>query len=109
MLEWYVYLEDVNNKKIIKYNIFNHYSFCQDLKDIIKKIKNKDEFSEKVKRSTIYYFWSKCEYEILITTWLERKDFKDKKIDVYDQLELNWDRFIDYIWDNKKEILKNEI
>lgn len=104
MLEWYVYLEDVNNKKIIKYNIFNHYSFRQDLKDIIKKIKNKDEFSEKMKRSTMYYFWSKCEYEILITTWLGRKDFKGEKIDVYDQLQLNWNAFIDYVWKNKKYI-----
>ena len=104
MLEWYVYLEDFNNKKIIKYNIFNHYGFCQDLKDIIKKIKNKDKFSEKIKRSTMYYFWSKCEYEILITTWIGRKDFKDEKVDVYDQLQLNWDAFINYIWDNKKSL-----
>lgn len=104
MLEWYVYLEDFNNKKIIKYNIFNHYGFCQDLKDIIKKTKNKDKFSEKIKRSAMYYFWSKCEYEILITTWFERKDFKNEKIDVYDQLQLNWNAFIDYIWKNKKYI-----
>ena len=52
----------------------------------------------------MYYFWSKCEYEILITTWFERKDFKDEKIDVYDQLQLNWNAFIDYIWKNKKYI-----
>ena len=102
MLKWYVYLEDVNRKRIIKYNIFDHYNFHKDLKNIIKKINNKDEFSEKVKHSAMYYFWSKCEYEILITTWIGRKDFKDEKVDVYDQLQLNWNAFIDYIWENKK-------
>ena len=109
MLKWYVYLEDVNKKKIIKYNVFNHYSFCEYLKNAVENIKNKNEFSEKVKRLSMYYFWAKCEYEILITTWLERKDFKSEKIDVYDQLQLNWNVFINYIWENKKEILKNEI
>lgn len=102
MLEWYVYLEDVNRKKIVKYNVFKHYNFCQDLKDIISKLKNKNELSEKVRRIALYYFWSKCEYEILITTWIGRKDFKDEKVDVYDQLQLNWNAFIDYIWKNKK-------
>lgn len=104
MLKWYVYLEDVNKKKIIKYNVFNHYSFCEDLKNTVENIKNKNEFSERVKRLSMYYFWSKCEYEILITTWLERKDFKSEKIDVYDQLQLNWDIFVNYIWENKKNL-----
>ena len=57
----------------------------------------------------MYYFWSKCEYEIIITCWPKWDKFKEEKIDVYSQLNLNWDKFVNYIWENKKEILKNEI
>lgn len=104
MLEWYVYLEDVNKKRIIKYNVFHHYGFCQDLKSVIEKLKNKKDLSEKVNRLALYYFWSKCEYEILITSLINRSNFKNEKIDVYDQLQLNWNTFVDYIWKNKKNI-----
>lgn len=106
MLEWYVYLEDINKRIIITYNVFNHYSFYEDLKKIIKKYKTIEDFSKELKRICMYYFWSKCEYEIIITCWPKWDKFKEEKIDVYSQLNLNWDKFVNYIWDNKKEILK---
>ena len=106
MLEWYVYLEDINKRIIITYNVFNHYSFCEDLKKIIKKYKTIEDFSKELKRICMYYFWSKCEYEIILTCWPKWDKFKEEKIDVYSQLNLNWDKFVNYIWDNKKEILK---
>lgn len=30
------------------------------------------------------------------------------KIDVYDQVEYRWDEFVEYVWDNRKELLKEE-
>ena len=105
MLKWYVYLENINSRSIETYNVFKHFNFYQDVKEAIKQIEDKQNFSEKIKRIAKYYFWSRCEYEILITSWIAPDTFKDKKIDVYDQLELNWDRFIDYIWENKKDLI----
>ena len=105
MLKWYVYLENFNSRSIVTYNVFKHFNFYQDVKEAIRQIEDKQNFSEKIKRIAKYYFWSKCEYEILITSWIATNNFKDKKIDVYDQLELNWDRFIDYIWENKKVLI----
>lgn len=105
MLKWYVYLENVNSRSIVTYNIFKHFNFYQDVKETIRQIEDKQDFSERIKRIAKYYFLSKCEYEILITSWIATNNFKDKKIDVYDQLELNWDRFIDYIWENKKDLI----
>lgn len=104
MLKWYVYLENVNGRSIVTYNVFKHFNFYKDVKEAINQIENKQDFSERIQRIARYYFWSKCEYEVLITSWIANNNFKDKKIDVYDQLELNWDRFIDYIWENKNEI-----
>lgn len=109
MLEWYVYLADINKKEIIKYNVFKHYSFYEDLKINIKNNKNKKDFIDRLRKDSMYYFWAKSEYEIILGSWPEWDKFKKEKIDVYSQLMLNWDKFVDYIWENRKEILKNEI
>ena len=106
MLEWNVYVDDFNKREIVIHNIFNHYSFVEDLKKIIKKYTEKKEFSEQVRKILMYYYWSKCEWEIVLQGWPCRDDFKEEKIDVYDQIKLNWNRFIDYIWENKTEISK---
>lgn len=106
MLEWNVYISDFNKKEIIVYNVFNHYSFIEDLKKIIKKYTDKKEFSEEVRKTLMYYYWSKCEWEIILEGWPQKPNFKDEKIDVYDQIILNWDKFINYVWENKSEIRK---
>ena len=109
MLESNVYIGDINKRRITTFNVFEHYSFYKDLKKEIKIYKNIEEFSDRLRRIVMYYFWSKCEYEIILTCWPSWDKFKEEKIDVYSQLDLNWDKFVNYIWDNKKEILKNEI
>ena len=105
MLSWLVYNEDFNTRCIREFDIFNHHSFRQDCIKNAKK--NKDDmeaFVENLRRDLMYYFWSKCEWEIILDGWPHRDDFRDKKIDVYDQVALNWDVFIDYLWENKKGI-----
>ncbi len=106
MLEWNVYCEDFNNEKIRVFNVFNHFGVRDDLKKFVKKYKIKEEFCEHLKTTMMYYYWSKCEWEIILTSFPERQDFKDEKIDIYAQLTLNWDRFCDYVWDNKSLINK---
>jgi hypothetical protein len=56
----------------------------------------------------MYYFWSKAEWEIIISSWPNR-DNDELKIDVFDQVMLNWEAFVDYCWSNKKKILKLEL
>lgn len=109
MLEWNVYLEDFNNKKIRVYNIFNHYTFYEYCLKAKKKYKDdKDKFLDKIKSSLMYCFWSKCEYEIVLTSWPKRNNFYEERIDVYDQVMLNWSIFSEYIWENKKELKKKK-
>ena len=96
---WFVYVENINKREIEKYNIFDHDSFMNDVKDAYKKYKDDFEsFAEKVKHSLMYYFWSKCEWEIILSDWPPSDKFKEKKINVYDQIMLNWDIFINYVW-----------
>lgn len=101
IIEWYVYYYDSNAQKIIKWNIFNHGSFKNEVDKILQEKLNKEDFSGKLKREVMYYMWSKCEYEIILSSWIGRAD--DIKIDVYDQIMMNFDRFVDYCWSFKSE------
>lgn len=96
IIEWYVYYHDFNVQKIIKWNVFNHGTFKKEIDILLKEKIDKDDFSEKLKREVMYYFWSKCEYEIILSPWIGRADVI--KIDIYDQIMMNFDRFVDYCW-----------
>lgn len=99
-MEWYVYVEDVNARRIDKFNIFDHYSFNEDIKKIYKKYKNDyNVFCDEVRKSLRYYYWSKCEWEIILSGWPSSNNFKEEKIDVYDQVMMNKDIFMKYVWE----------
>ena len=107
MLEWNVYVGDFNAKKIETHNVFHHTRFVEDCRKAAKKFKDdKAAFAEEVRHSLMYYYWSKCEWEVIISHWPPAKGFDDSKVDVYSQVMLNWDRFIDYLWENRKELTK---
>lgn len=129
-LVYNVFREDFNARKIVIYNIFNHSSFYEDLLKIKKKSGDDFEsFSEAVKGSLMHHFWSRSEHEVVVTSWptyvdaeevsrliKERderlKNYKNfyreyvnltigEKFDIYDQVLLNWEIFIKYLWENR--------
>lgn len=101
--EWYIIIENINARNIEKYNIFDHASFLNDC-DKAWKDNNGDrengfeKFEKSVRRSLMYYFWGKCEWEILVCGFPFNENDIPKKIDVFDQVIMNWDNFIDYLW-----------
>lgn len=105
VIEWYVYYHDSNAQKIIPWNVFNHGSFKNEVDKLLKEKVTKEEFIAKLKRQLVYYFWSKCQYEIILSPWTGRAN--NIKIDIYDQIMMNFDRFVDYVWSNK-EVTKHE-
>ncbi len=101
-LEWNViYNENNSRDKIGLFNVFYHIRFNDDVKKHLKKCQTKAELSEALKHSAMYYFWSKSEWEIVISPLCERDDKRWVKVDVYWQLEINWDLFVDYVWSAK--------
>lgn len=136
-LVWNVFNE--RNGEVFPVNIFEYnYKFIEDLLKIKKKYKDSfEEFASAVRDSLQYYYWSKSEYETIITSWppyIEDEELnrlnseKEKriqesgkfyrtavnlnvsyKIDIYTQVMMNWDRFINYIWDNKHLITKKKL
>ena len=99
-MKWFVFVESVNRKEIYEMNVFDHGGFTADLEKFLKKRPTREELSEELRHITMYYFWSKCEWEVLLTSWVHggRDDAPKLKIDVYDQLKMNWDHFVDYVW-----------
>ena len=99
LIEWYVYYHGINRRKIIKWNIFEHSTFRDKVEDMLKENLTKEEFSAQLKKELMYYMWSKSEYELILHPWIG--DASDVKIDIYDQVTMNWDSFVDYCWSFK--------
>ena len=91
--EFNVITENINTDKIEIYNVFNHDLFrtdCEDAWADYLLTRDIESFKKSVKSSLIYYFWAKCEWEIVVYGWNA-----EEKLDVYDQVMMNWDIFID--------------
>lgn len=124
---WNVYMRDMNSHLITVWNIFNHSSFRGSVIRLKKKRLPKEEFAKRLEREVLYYFWSKFEYEIVLTSFPPYIDKKEldrlnseyenfntmyghyplridvcpetyEKIDIYGQVRLNWDAFVNYVW-----------
>lgn len=101
-MEWNVYRYDFNRKEIVIFNIFIHSEFKTRVESHLKKCDNKEEFAEQLRKELIYVYWSRSEYEILIRAWCGGYGDEEVKVDIYSQVKLNWDRFVDYCWSFKK-------
>ena len=100
-LAWTVIWHDINRDEICLFNVFRHGGFVEDIRKHYKKCETKEEFAEALRRSLMYYFWSKCEWEILISPWCGSRNDKPIKVDVYWQVMNNWNIFLDYVWNAK--------
>ena len=109
-LEWNVYRYDVNAKKIYVFNIFEHGSFIKYFRQLCntpKKEMTREYFNKKLKNELMFYFWSKCEHEIIVAPWIGSDDAAIK-VDIYDQVMNNWEHFSDYVWKWYKENLNDK-
>jgi hypothetical protein len=74
--------------------------------DEFKKCKSLEELIEysierRLERLCMYYFWSKCEYEVIVSSWPPREG-SEIKIDIYDQLKANWNIFRELVFKELK-------
>lgn len=107
--EWNVFYESFNDKKIKYFNIFDNTALLNYTIKAAKKFKDdRAAFEKEIEGWLSYYYWSKCEWEVVITSWPPR-DGVEQKIDVYDQVMINHDRFFDYLWENRAAIAKLKV
>ena len=110
-MEWYVYRHDSNKGKIIKYNVINT-GVINHLIEMLNQIKKEkghwcyDDFTAAAMQIYRYYYWGRCEHEIIIKEWVGRE--AEEKVDVFDQLMLNWDIFVDHLYDYVIELMSSK-
>lgn len=108
-MHWFVYRENINARTIETFDIFQHYSFHQDVQKLIQRTRKlskaerftfKEEFGNQLRSLLMYYFWCKCEYEILI---FPSFGSQGAKVDIFSQVIMNWDHFLSYVWNTAQE------
>lgn len=106
MLEWNVFYHNFNKREITKFNIFKHSRFAKAVEELLNTQTNRVDFADELKRELMYYFWCKSEYEIIISPWGFSNHSCDEelKVDIYNQVMMNWDQFVDYVWNSKSEV-----
>lgn len=98
--KWHVFYYNINARQIETYDIFKYKAFktavCKHLQDCVDKA----EFAESLRRELSYYYRSRCEFEVIVNAM-----FGDtaKKVDVYTQVYLNWDVFVNYVWSFRQQ------
>lgn len=78
-------LETAFNELAKEYLIDKKFKFRDNLTCI------NDFLEERLKSECRYYFWGKCEYEVVIHDWPNERI--ERKIDIFEQLESNWNIF----------------
>lgn len=111
-MHWNVFIEDFNLRKIVYYDVLAGDWVREHLAKILERSKgDKQHFASELMKMMRWQYWSRCEYEIVLTCWppVSTPDaFKDRKIDVFEQLWINWDQFVDYVWAHRAEFAPNE-
>ena len=129
MLSWNVFYEDINKRSIIIKDIFDGGYYERVARDLKAKLADKSAFADSFRNELMRQFGGRAEYEIVITSWPPHVNVDDittvqkrieaeeaawgkkpnmtivplscnRKVDIFEQLDLNWDQFIDYIWTN---------
>lgn len=96
-MKYNVWNYNMNKNKIERFNIFDHSSFYkQCIKNYKQFQKDKDweNFEKEIHHNIFYYYWCKSEYEVLIRAWCGGNGKEEVKVDVYNQITMNWDMFI---------------
>lgn len=101
---WNVFKHNINKKEIETFNVFAHSGFRNECKKAAKKYhEDKDLFAEEIRRSLMYFYWSRAEYEVLICDFLKSNFTAEKKVDIYQQVMLNWNIFAEYCWERRDD------
>lgn len=109
-IEWYAFYQEFNSDRLKYVNVIRQ-SLIDRVKKLIKKNADYEEIKKEIDISLMHDYWSKSEYEVIVSNW-GGKEF-EQKIDIYYQLQPNIDRITEYLIREiapikSKEILKGK-
>lgn len=98
-----VLLWDTNRNELTKYDVLPYFRSELDELKKSERPQTREEWTEFVKRKGMYMYWSRCEYEIIVSEWppYEKED-RSVKIDVWHQIENNLDIVVDILMGEKE-------
>jgi hypothetical protein len=110
VLTWNTYISDTNGRVIKNCDIFKHKYFVDGLKKIARSCKDtqRDEFCERMRKELLYYFWGRVQWEVIIDHWPHWDRFESKKVDVYEQVMMNWEPFCEYVWNHRAVLRRRD-
>ena len=119
LTNWKIMIEK-RERKMSKFNLFVKYYNCNankiedydvlkrresEIKKLKKKCATKEEFAESLRIEFMWRFWSKSEWELIVTKnedgciillpWCGSRDPKSASIDVTDDKSFDWSGFAD--------------
>lgn len=89
MKQFNVIIYDINKKEFMQYDIIPYFINCYNNIPKSKRPKTDEEIKNFIIAEGKYQFWSRCQYEIIISSWPTQDT--QKKIDVFDQIMMNID------------------
>lgn len=104
MAAWNVYYHNFNRNQLEPYDLLGHGGFSKYASEYKKKYKSVEEFADKLKSELMYHFWSKCEWEVILTKendriimrpWVGRRG--ETSLDVTDMEDFDWVGFYDKV------------
>ena len=98
MKQFNVIIYDINRKKFKPYDVMDF--FVDEYNEEENKPKTFDEFKEFVERKSMWRFWSRCEYEIILTDW--PPSGVEEKWDIHRQILMNIDIITEILMENVK-------
>ena len=93
MKNFNVIIWDINRREFITYDVIPYlirqYNETKKMDSYKKTPETFEEFKEFVDKESMYRWWSRCEYEIILQDWPGKT--KQEKVDVYWQIKNNLD------------------
>lgn len=90
---------EFNSKKFEAYDVMPYFISCYKTVKRKKECpKTFEEFKEFIKSKSIYMYWSRCQYEIILVDWPCQET--SKKIDVHEQIMMNIDLITEVLMKN---------
>lgn len=129
MLTWKIIMEELNSRKIIFYDIFASGHWELVARQLKEETTSREEWENYFRLRLQSQYWSRSEYEVVVTSWppyIKTEDIQKlsdevaerektwgskplkvniaptvgRKIDIFEQLDMNWSVFADYVWRN---------
>lgn len=98
MISYKVLMWDFNRKDIEWYDVMPHFHNEWKRLSTAKRPKTREDITKWLKDESMYHFWARCEYEILVDGFPPSD--KPRKIDVHWQILANIDRVVDVFMKN---------